>query len=72
MDRLDELAMLVAVIDAGGLAAAGRKLRRSPAAMTRALAALEERMGARLIERTTRRLAPTLSLIHISEPTRPY
>ena len=59
MDRLDELALLVAVIDAGGLAAAGRKLRRSPAAMTRALAALEERMGARLIERTTRRLAPT-------------
>ncbi|EJL38433.1 transcriptional regulator [Caulobacter sp. AP07] len=59
MDRLDELAMLVAVIDAGGLAAAGRKLRKSPAAMTRALAALEERMGARLIERTTRRLAPT-------------
>lgn len=59
MDRLDELAMLVAVIDAGGLAAAGRKLRKSPAAMTRGLAALEERMGVRLIERTTRRLAPT-------------
>jgi len=59
MDRLDELALLVAVIDAGGLAAAGRRLRRSPAAMTRALAALEERAGARLIERTTRRLAPT-------------
>jgi DNA-binding transcriptional LysR family regulator len=59
MDRLDELSLLVAVIDAGGLAAAGRRLRRSPAAMTRALAALEERAGARLIERTTRRLAPT-------------
>jgi len=59
MDRLDELALLVAVIDTGSLAAAGRRLRRSPAAMTRALAALEERMGARLIERTTRRLAPT-------------
>lgn len=59
MDRLDELTLLVAVIDTGSLAAAGRRLRRSPAAMTRALAALEERMGARLIERTTRRLAPT-------------
>lgn len=59
MDRLDELSLLVAVIDAGGLAAAGRRLRRSPAAMTRALAALEERADARLIERTTRRLAPT-------------
>lgn len=59
MDRLDELSLLVAVIDAGGLAAAGRRLRRSPAAMTRALAALEQRAGARLIERTTRKLAPT-------------
>ena len=59
MDRLDELAMLVAIIDTGGLASAGRRLRKSPAAMTRALATLEERMGARLIERTTRRLAPT-------------
>lgn len=70
MDRLDELAMLVAVIDAGGLAAAGRKLRRSPAAMTRALAALEERMGARLIERTTRRLAPTQAGRDLAERAR--
>jgi DNA-binding transcriptional LysR family regulator len=59
MDRLDELAVFVAVLEAGGLAAAGRKLRRSPAAVTRSLAGLEARMGARLIERTTRRLAPT-------------
>ena len=59
MDRLDELAVLVAVLDAGGLAAAGRRLRRSPAAVTRSLAGLEARLGTRLIERTTRRLAPT-------------
>jgi DNA-binding transcriptional LysR family regulator len=59
VDRLDELAVLVAILDAGSLAAAGRRLRRSPPAMSRALAALEERVGARLIERTTRRLAPT-------------
>ena len=70
MDRLDELTLLVAVIDAGGLAAAGRKLRRSPAAMTRALAALEERMGARLIERTTRRLAPTQAGRDLAERAR--
>jgi DNA-binding transcriptional LysR family regulator len=38
--------------------AAGR-LRRSPPAVTRALAGLERRLGARLIDRTTRRLAPT-------------
>ena len=70
MDRLDELSLLVAVIDAGGLAAAGRRLRRSPAAMTRALAALEERAGARLIERTTRRLAPTEAGRELAERAR--
>ena len=59
MDRLDELAVLVAVVDQGSLVGAARRLRRSPPAITRALAALEHRVGARLIERTTRRLSPT-------------
>ena len=59
MDRLDELAVLVAVIDNGSLAAASRRLRRSPPAVTRALAALEQRVGVRLVERTTRRLSAT-------------
>jgi DNA-binding transcriptional LysR family regulator len=59
MDRLDEMAVLVAVLDTGSLAAAGRRLRRSPPAITRTIAALEQRTGARLVERTTRRLAPT-------------
>jgi DNA-binding transcriptional LysR family regulator len=59
MDRLDELAVLVAVIDQGSLVAAARRLRRSPPAVTRALAALERRVGLRLIERTTRRLSAT-------------
>lgn len=59
MDRLDELAVLLAILDAGSLAGAARRLRRSPPAITRALGALETRLGARLIERTTRRQAPT-------------
>ena len=59
MDRLDELRLLLAILDGGSLAAAGRRLRLSPPAVTRGLAALEDRLGARLIERTTRRLAPT-------------
>ncbi len=59
MDRLDELTVLVAVLEAGSLAAASRRLRRSPPSITRALAALEDRVGARLVERTTRRLAAT-------------
>ncbi len=59
MDRRDELAILVAVLDAGSLQGAARRLRRSPPAVTRGLAALERRVGARLLQRSTRRLAPT-------------
>lgn len=59
MDKLDELAVFVAVVQQGSLAAAARSLRRSPAAITRALAALEIRFATSLIERTTRRLSPT-------------
>jgi DNA-binding transcriptional LysR family regulator len=59
MDRLDELAVLVAIADQRSLAAAARRLRRSAPAITRALAALENRVGARLVERTTRKLSLT-------------
>jgi len=59
VDRLDELAVFVAIIEAGSLIGAARRLRRSPPAVTRALGALEDRIGLRLVERTTRRLAPT-------------
>jgi DNA-binding transcriptional LysR family regulator len=59
MDRLEELTIFVSIIEAGSLVSAARRLRRSPPAVTRALSALEDRMGLRLVERTTRRLAPT-------------
>lgn len=59
MDRLDELAIFVRIVDEGSLVRAASRLRRSPPAITRALAALEDRIGVRLIDRTTRRLAPT-------------
>jgi len=59
MDRIEELAIFVAIIDGGSLAGAARRLRRSPPVVTRALAALEDRLGARLFERTTRRLSAT-------------
>jgi DNA-binding transcriptional LysR family regulator len=59
MDRLDELAIFVRIVEEGSLARAAARLRRSPPAVTRALAALEDRLGVRLIDRTTRRLAPT-------------
>ena len=59
MDRLDELLVLATIVDVGSLAGAARRLRRSPPAVTRSLTALEERVGVRLIQRTTRHLTPT-------------
>ena len=70
MDRLEELEAFVTILETGSLAAAGRRLRRSPPAMTRALAALEQRLGARLVERTTRRAAPTDDGRRLGEPAR--
>lgn len=59
MDRLDELDIFVRIVEEGSLVRAAARLRRSPPAVTRALAALEDRLGVRLVDRTTRRLAPT-------------
>ena len=59
MDRLDEFAIFVRIVEEGSLVRAARRMRRSPPAVTRALAALEDRLGVRLVDRTTRRLAPT-------------
>lgn len=59
MDRFEEMRVFAAVVEAGSLAAGGRRLGRSPAAITRALALLEERLGARLLQRTTRSLRLT-------------
>ncbi len=59
MDRLDAVSVFVAVAEQGSFAAAARRLRRSPAAVTRAVAALEDRLGARLLTRTTRAMTLT-------------
>jgi len=70
MDRLDELRVLVAVIDEGGMAAAARRLGKSPPAVTRALTDLEARVGAQLVQRTTRRLAPSEAGLTFAEQAR--
>jgi DNA-binding transcriptional LysR family regulator len=59
MDRIDAMTALVATVDAGGLSAAARRLGRSPASITRAVAFLEERTGTALLRRTTRAIKPT-------------
>src|SRR5258708_14605928 len=59
MDRIDAMEACVAVADLKGFAAAARKLELSPPAVTRLVAALEERLGARLFQRTTRSVTLT-------------
>ena len=59
MDRIEAMQAFVAVADLRGFAPAARKLKLSPSAVTRLVAALEQRLGARLLQRTTRSLALT-------------
>jgi len=59
MDLLRAMRVFVSVIEAGSFNRAAEALRVSPAAVTRHVADLEEHLGARLINRTTRRLALT-------------
>lgn len=56
MDRWSQIELLVQVAELGSLSRAAEKLEMSSAAASRTLAALEERLGVRLVERTTRRL----------------
>src|SRR6266478_5430645 len=59
MDRIDAMQAFVAVADLQGFAPAARKLGMSPSGVTRLIAALEDRIGARLLQRTTRQVALT-------------
>ncbi|MDP3164571.1 MAG: LysR family transcriptional regulator [Hydrogenophaga sp.] len=59
MDRLQSMKVFQRVIDEGGFASAARALDMSPAGVTRMVAALEEHLGVRLLQRTTRKLALT-------------
>jgi DNA-binding transcriptional LysR family regulator len=54
VDRIDAMRVFVTTLDEGSLAGAGRKLGRSPAAVSRAIAFLEACVGAELLHRTTR------------------
>lgn len=54
MDRIDAMKIFVTAVDEGSLAGAARRLRRSPTAISRAIASLETHVGAELLHRTTR------------------
>jgi DNA-binding transcriptional LysR family regulator len=59
MDRLEEWRMFVEVARRQSFSATARALRKSPQVVTRAIAALEERVGTRLLHRTTRSVSLT-------------
>lgn len=59
MDRFQEMASFVAVVDAGSFVGAAEALGLSKAAVSRHVAELEQRLGVRLLQRTTRRLSLT-------------
>ena len=59
MGKLEDMALLVAVAEAGGLSAAGRRLSLSPGTMTARLKAMEERYQTRLFHRSTRAITLT-------------
>jgi DNA-binding transcriptional LysR family regulator len=59
MDRLDAMTVFLAVVDEGSLSDAGRRLAMPLASVSRKLAELEDHLGARLLNRSTRRLALT-------------
>ncbi len=59
MDRFQLMRVFVAVADEAGFAAGARRLGLSPPAVTRAVAALEEHLGVKLLHRTTRSVRAT-------------
>ena len=59
MDRLTSLTAFVRVVDSGGFSAAGRRLNMSTTMVSNHVQALEDRLGARLLHRTTRKVSLT-------------
>lgn len=59
MDRLSEMEAFVSVVEQGGFTNAASKLGISKSAISKHISGLEARLGARLLNRTTRRVSPT-------------
>jgi DNA-binding transcriptional LysR family regulator len=59
MDRLHEMEMFVRVVEAGSFSAAARDLSMGQPAVSKTIASLEDRLGVRLLTRSTRKLSPT-------------
>ncbi|MEQ9489178.1 MAG: LysR family transcriptional regulator [Alphaproteobacteria bacterium] len=59
MDAVGEMVVFARVVDDGGFSAAARQLNLSPSAVSKQITRLEDRLGVRLLTRTTRRLSVT-------------
>ncbi|MEQ8604401.1 MAG: LysR family transcriptional regulator [Marivibrio sp.] len=59
MDRSTEMAVFAKVVEEGSFSAAARVLKLTPSAVSKQIARLEDRLGVRLLNRTTRRLSAT-------------
>lgn len=59
MNRLLEMEIFAAIVDAGGISAAAERLHMAKSAVSKRLSALESRLGVTLLNRTTRRLSLT-------------
>ena len=59
MDRLSAMEMLIRVIETGSFSAASRQLKVGQPAVSKAIAQLEERLGVRLLLRSTKGLTAT-------------
>lgn len=59
LNSLQEMQILVQVVDAGSFTAAGRRLELPKSSVSRRVTALEQRLGVRLLHRTTRSLRLT-------------
>jgi DNA-binding transcriptional LysR family regulator len=58
-DRAHSLALFAAIVEQGSFSAAGRALDMSPSAVSRAVDRIEDRLGVRLLLRSTRALSLT-------------
>jgi len=59
MDRIGEMTAFVRAVETGGFSAAARDIGLTPSALSKLVTRLEDRLGARLLHRTTRRLQLT-------------
>lgn len=61
MSNLTDMEIFARVVSAGSMSAAGREMNLSPAVVSKRIRRLEEKLGSRLLQRTTRQIAMTES-----------